>query len=53
MSMENHNFLIGDTRDTSSNPTGSMYGIFIYICLIFMVNVNMPYMDPMGMVVLC
>ena len=31
---------------------GSMYGIFTYIWLIFMVNVgtvNIPYMDPMGM----
>ena len=27
-----------------------MYGIFTYICLIFMVpvKVNIPYMDPLG-----
>ena len=33
-------------------PIGSMYGIFTYIWLIFMVNVGIyiyiPYMDPMG-----
>ena len=29
-------------------PIGSMYGIFIYIWLIFMVNVGISYMDPMG-----
>ena len=34
------------------NPIGSMYGIFTYVWLVFMVNVgkyNIPYMDPMGM----
>ena len=32
-------------------PIPSMYGIYTYIWLIFMVNVgtvNIPYMDPMG-----
>ena len=32
-------------------PIGSMYGIFTYIWLIFMVNVgpvNILYIDPMG-----
>ena len=32
---------------TKLAPIGSMYGIFIYIWLIFMVNVG-KYMDPMG-----
>ena len=34
------------------NPIGSMYGIFTYIWLIFMVNVGKytSPMDPMGMV---
>ena len=35
-----------------SVPIPSMYGIFTYIWLIFMVNVDkqvhIPYMDPMG-----
>ena len=36
-------------------PIGSMYGIFIYIWLMFMVNVgtvSIPYMDPMGMLLI-
>ena len=33
-------------------PIGSMYDIFTYIWLIFMVNIakyTVPYMDPMGL----
>ena len=30
----------------NNHPRGSMYGIFTYIWVIFMVNI--PYMDPMG-----
>ena len=28
-------------------PIGSMYGIFTHIWMICMVNVGIPYMDPM------
>ena len=37
-------------RDVLLKPIGSMYGIFTYICLIFMVHVGKytSPMDPMG-----
>ena len=33
---------------SSPKPLWSMYGISTYIWLIFVLNLNIPYMDPMG-----
>ena len=40
--------LLWCNKEVKIQPIGSMYGIFTYIWLIFMVNVGIPYMDPMG-----
>ena len=42
--------MIGRLDQSSAvlQPIKSMYGIFTYIWLILMVNVGIPYMDPMG-----
>ena len=33
---------------SSPKPLSSMYGVSTYIWLIFILNLNIPYMDPMG-----